>query len=183
MTNQTHKKPLLLREKLVTQGATQLSDAELLAVFISTGNGKRSCLQIGQEILNHLGDLRAVLNAPLQAFKSIAGIGLVRFTQLQALREICRRSDLIHLQKHTTLTHARDTHTFLKRQLRDRKNETFAALFLDNQHRVIAYEELFHGTINEASVYPRPIIQRALAHNAAAILFAHNHPSGISDAS
>lgn len=183
MTNVQPKRPLRLREKLLTQGSNQLSDVELLAIFISSGNGKKDCLQLANDLLYYLGDLRAVITADQHRFKQVPGLGPVRYAQLQAVLEICRRSDMINLQKSIQLTSSRDTHAFLKRQLRDKKNETFVALFLDNQNRLIAYEELFHGTINTTSVHARPIIERALALNAAALIIAHNHPSGISDAS
>ncbi|KTD27153.1 MULTISPECIES: RadC family protein [Legionella] len=176
-------RPLRLREKLLTQGVQSLSDMELLAVFISSGSGKKSCLQLATDLMNYLGDLRAILNADQQAFIQVSGLGLVRYTQLQAVREMCRRSDFISLQKEIQLTNSQQTHVYLKRQLRDKKNETFVGLFLDNQHRVLAYEELFTGTINAASVYPRPIVERALQLNAAALILAHNHPSGLADAS
>jgi len=177
------KQQLHLREKLLTDGVKALSDTELLAVFISSGSSKRSCFQLASDLVNHLGDLRAVLNAEPQNFQQIQGLGAVRYLQLQAVKEICRRSDLISLKKESTLNNTRQTHAFLKRCLRDKKYETFVGLFLDSQHRVLAYEELFHGTINSASVHPRPIIDRVLKLNAAAVILAHNHPSGISDAS
>ncbi|MFT4059434.1 MAG: DNA repair protein RadC [Legionella sp.] len=172
-----------LREKLLTNGAQCLSDIELLTIFISSGSGKKSCAQLATELLNQLGDLRAVLNATLPQFSQVHGLGEVRYVQLQAVQEICRRSDFIHLQKETQITDSKQTHAYLKKRLRDYKNETFAALFLDNQHRIIAYEELFSGTINTATIHPRPIIERVLQLNAAALILAHNHPSGISDAS
>ncbi|BCA96648.1 UPF0758 protein [Legionella antarctica] len=172
-----------LREKLLTDGAQSLSDVELLAVFISSGNSKQSCLQLAFDLIKHLGDLRAVLNADPQSFKKVHGLGEVRYTQLQAVKEICRRSDFIYLQKEIQITNSKQTYAFLKKKMRDYKNETFAALFLDNQHRIIAYEELFSGTINSATVHPRPIIERVLQLNAAALILAHNHPSGVSDAS
>ncbi|CAM2928579.1 RadC family protein [Legionella worsleiensis] len=172
-----------LREKLLNYGAQSLSDTELLAVFISSGSGKKSCLQLAYDLIKHLGDLRAILNASVQNFKQISGLGEVRYLQLQAVKEICRRSDFIHLQKETQITNSKQTYAYLKKRLRDYKNETFAALYLDNQHRIIAYEELFSGTINAASVHPRPIIERVLQLNAAALILAHNHPSGVSDAS
>lgn len=174
---------LRLREKLATLGPDNLSDTELLAIFISSGSGKKSCLQLAQELIRQCGDLRAVLNADAKTFKTINGLGDVRFLQVQAAREMCRRSDFIALQKETRLDSQKATLTFMKRQLRDKKNETFAALFLDNQHRVISYEELFHGTINTASVHARPLVQRVLALNAAAVIIAHNHPSGVPDPS
>lgn len=174
---------LNLREKLLTNGAQSLSDTELLAIFISSGSGKRSCVQLAFDLLKHLGDLRAILNADKQSFEQVPGLGKVRFAQLQAMKEICKRSDFIQLQKKTQITNSRQTYAYLKKCLRDYKNETFAALFLDNQHRIIAYEELFFGTINTATIHPRPIIERVLHLNAAALILAHNHPSGISDAS
>lgn len=183
MNRATPGHPLTLREKLLSQGSHNLSDTELLAVFISSGTKKRSCVQLATDLIRHFGDVRGVLNADLKTFKQIPGLGSVRYLQLQALREICRRSDFIQLQKDIQLTDPYSTYTYLKRQLRDKKNETFVALFLDNQHRVLAYDELFKGTINAASIYCRPLIERSLQLNAAALILAHNHPSGVSDAS
>lgn len=183
MTVVQSTRQLDLREKLLINGVQSLSDTELLAVFISSGSSKKSCLQLAFDLIKHLGDLRAVLNANPQSFKQISGLGKVRYVQLQAVKEICRRSDFIHLQKETQITNSKQTYAYLKKRLRDYKNETFAALYLDNQHRIIAYEELFSGTINSATVHPRPIIERVLQLNAAALILAHNHPSGISDAS
>ncbi|KGP63333.1 hypothetical protein EP47_10760 [Legionella norrlandica] len=183
MTFVQSARQLDLREKLLTNGVHNLSDTELLAVFISSGSNKKSCLQLAYELTKHLGNLRNILNADLRNFKSIQGLGTARYAQLQAAKEICRRSDFIHLQKEIQLSNSKQTYIFLKRRLRDYKNETFAALFLDNQHRIIAYEELFFGTINSASVHPRPIVERVLQLNAAALILAHNHPSGVSDAS
>ncbi|EHL29810.1 RadC family protein [Legionella drancourtii] len=183
MTYVQTTRQLELREKLLTNGVQNLSDTELLAIFISCGSGKKSCVQLAADLLKHLGDLRAVLNADQHNFKQVHGLGTVRYVQLQAVKEICRRSDFIQLQKETQITNSKQTYAYLKKRLRDRKNETFAALFLDNQHRIIAYEELFSGTINTATIHPRPIIERVLQLNAAALILAHNHPSGISDAS
>lgn len=172
-----------LREKLLTQSAESLSDLELLAVFISFSDTKTPCLLLAFNLIKQLGDLRAILNADQQSFNEIAGLGLNSYLQLQAAREICRRSDFIALQKETQLTNTEQTHAYLKRQLRDKKNETFSALFLDNQHRVLAYQELFSGTINSATIHPRPIVEQVLKLNAAALILAHNHPSGLADAS
>ncbi|KTC92436.1 DNA repair protein RadC [Fluoribacter dumoffii] len=183
MTVVESTRQLDLREKLLTFGAQNLSDTELLAIFISSGTSKKSCVQLAFDLLKHLGDLRAILNADKQSFKKIKGLGEVRYAQLQAVKEMCRRSDFIQLQKEIQITNSKQTYAYLKKRLRDYKNETFAALFLDNQHRIIAYEELFSGTINTATIHPRPIIQRVLQLNAAALILAHNHPSGLSDAS
>ena len=183
MIHQSPSKGIRVREKLLTNGPKNLSDIELLAAFISSGSKARSCMQLAQDMLHQAGDLRALLNLDVKHFCSIAGIGVVRFVQLQALLEIYRRSDFIHLQKEMKLTSPQQTYSFLKRRLRDKKNETFVALFLDNQHRILAYDELFTGTIDAASIHPRPIIERTLQLNAAALIFAHNHPSGLCDAS
>ena len=174
---------LNLREKLLTNGVQNLSDTELLAIFISSGSGKKSCVQLATDLLKHLGDLRAVLNADQHRFQQVPGLGAVRYVQLQAVKEICRRSDFIQLQKETQITNSKQTYAYLKKRLRDHKNETFAALFLDKPHRISAYEELFSGTINSATIHPRPIVERVLQLNAAALILAHNHPSGVSDAS
>lgn len=183
MTIQPVARELRLREKLLTCGVKSLSDTELLAALISSGSAKRSCIQLAHDLIQHFGDLRAVLNACPKSFQEVPGLGIVRYVQLQAAREICHRSNFIQLQKKTTLSNTQQTHTYLKRKLRDKKNETVAALFLDNQHRILAYDELFSGTINSATIHPRPIVERVLAINAAAVILAHNHPSGLSDAS
>lgn len=174
---------LHLREKLLTQGVKNLSDAELLAVFISSGSGKSNCLQLANALLHHFGDIREVFNSSQHDFQQVPGLGLVRYVQLQALKELSHRSDFIDLQKEVQINNTKQTYAYLKKRLRDYKNETFAALFLDNQHRIIAYEELFSGTINSATIHTRPIVERALKLNAAALILAHNHPSGSSDAS
>ena len=183
MTIQPAARGFDVREKLLTNGAHRLSDTELLAVFISSGSGKRSCMQLAHDLIKHMGDIRSLLNTDLKTFEQVPGLGLVRYVQLQAAQEICRRGDFIGLQKNTQLLNSKQTYEFLKRKLRDKKNEVFAALFLDTQHRMIAYEELFSGTINSAAIHARPIIERVLKLNAAAIILAHNHPSGVSDAS
>lgn len=177
------KRQLQLREKLLTQGATHLSDTELLAVFLSYGHRHKNCLELALDLMQNLGDLRAIINSDYQGFRKIPGLGLVRYVQLQAMVEICRRADFIGLQKNTLLDNAYETYTYLKRKLRDKKNETFVALFLDNQHRILSYEELFTGTINTVTVHSRPIIERVIKLNAAALILAHNHPSGYPEAS
>lgn len=183
MTIQPAERGFDVREKLLTQGAQRLSDTELLAVFISSGSAKRSCMQLAYDLIKHMGDMQSLLNTDLKTFKQVPGLGLVRYVQLQAAQEICKRGDFIALQKSTQLLNSQQTYEFLKRQLRDKKNEVFAALFLDTQHRILAYEELFSGTINSTAIHVRPIIDRVLKLNAAAIILAHNHPSGVSDAS
>lgn len=172
-----------LREKLVASGAASLSDTELLAIMIASGSQQKSCLRLANELLQHLGDLRSVLNSSYCCFTSIKGLGLARFSQLQAAKEICRRSDVIRLKKDTRITSSQQSFRFLKRQLRDYRNETFAAVFLDSQHRVLAFEILFSGSIASATVFIRPMVDRVLHLNAAAMILAHNHPSGLCDPS
>lgn len=172
-----------LREKLLTAGPSSLSDTELLAILISSGSRKKSCLHLAIELIKKMGDLRAILNCSYQDFSQVNGVGLVRYAQLQAVKEICRRSDLISLQKDIKINNSQQSFAFLKRQLRDLRHETFAAIFLDNQHRVLAFEQIFKGTINAATVFIRPIIDRVLNLNAAAVILAHNHPSGVCDPS
>ncbi len=177
------KETLNLRERLFYSGAQTLSDVDLLAILINSGSNNKSCIDLAHASLTHFGSLRALFNANLRTFCQIKGLGPVRFAQLQAAKELLRRNELMQLQKHAQLTNSSQTYAFLKKQLRDEKHEIFAALFLDSQHRVIAYEKLFQGSINSTAVYIRPIIERIIAHNAAALILAHNHPSGISDAS
>jgi DNA repair protein RadC len=177
------KRDLQAREKLLTYGAEGLSDAELLAVFISSGSKHSSCLQIAENLMRVFGNLRAVVNAEYKNFIQVKGLGAVRFVQLQAAREICRRNDFIKLKKDTPLTNTRHTIQFIKRALRDRKNETFVALFLDTHFHIISYETLFHGTLSTAVIHIRPLIERVLNLNAAGIIIAHNHPSGLCEPS
>ncbi len=183
MTGQPLVRELRVREKLLTSGARSLSDTELLAAFISSGSANKSCVQLAHDLLTQFGNIRCVLNSDLHSFQQVHGLGIVRYVQLQAALELCKRSDFISLQKETQLTNSQQTHAFLKRQLRDKKNETFVALFLDNQHHILSYEELFSGTIHSATVHTRPIIERVMTLNAAAVIIAHNHPSGLTDAS
>jgi DNA repair protein RadC len=183
MTSQPVARDHRVREKMLLCGAEALSDTELLTIFISSGNANKSCVQLAHDLTTQVGDVRAIVNSDPKTFQQVSGLGIVRYLQLQAIRELCRRSDFISLKKNTSLTNTQEAYTFIKRQLRDKKNETFVALFLDSQHRVLTYEPLFTGTINKTSIYPRPIITRALALNAAAMIIAHNHPSGVSDPS
>lgn len=124
MSNSPATRDYRVREKLLTSGANSLSDIELLAILISSGNRQKSCVELAFDLLNHFGDLRAVLNACPESFQEVRGLGIVRYVQLQAAKEICRRSDFIDLQKNVTLNNTHQTYIFLKRQLRDHKNET-----------------------------------------------------------
>ena len=171
------------REKLLAKGPGALSDAELLAIFLRTGVKGKTAVDLSRELLSDFGSLRALLNADQSRFTQAKGLGTAKFVQLQAVLEMARRHLLEPLQRGDALTSPQLTRMFLQRQLRDHPYEVFAALFLDTRHRLIAYESLFRGTVDGASVYPREVVRRALDLNCAAIIFAHNHPSGVAEPS
>lgn len=171
------------REKLLARGAVHLSDAELLAIFLRTGVTGKSAVDLARDLLTAFGGLRQLLVADLSTFTSHNGLGPAKFAQLQAVLEMSSRHLEQTLQKENALTSPQLTQRYLVSKLRDRQSEAFVALFLDSQHRVLEYVELAHGTIDGAAVYPREVVKMALAKNAAAVIFAHNHPSGIAEAS
>lgn len=171
------------REKLLSVGPQALSNAELLAIFLRTGIPGRSAVDLARDLLNSFGGLRPLLEAPAQEFCQHNGLGPAKYAQLQAVLEMARRCLLEDLRRGDQLTSPSQTKAYLRAQLRSLPHEVFACLFLDNQHRVIAFEELFFGTIDSAQVYPREVVKRALRHNAAAVIFAHNHPSGVAEPS
>ncbi len=171
------------REKLLLRGATALSDAELLAIFLRTGVAGETAVDLARKLLYEFGGLRQLLGADLEQFCQGRGLGLAKFAQLQAVLEMSRRYLHQQLQENDALTSPADTRRYLQAKLRHYPHEVFSCLFLDNRHRVICFEELFRGTINGASVHPREVVKRALAHNAAALILAHNHPSGVTEPS
>jgi DNA repair protein RadC len=171
------------REKLLQRGAEALSDAELLAIFLRTGVVGMSAVDLARQLIGDFGGLRPLLEADCRNFCRHKGLGEAKYVQLQATLELARRHLLATLQRGDALTSPDDTRRFLAARLRGYGHEVFAALFLDNRHRVIAFEELFSGTIDGASVHPREVVKRALAHNAAALILAHNHPSGVAEPS
>lgn len=171
------------REKLLALGAEQLSDAELLAIFLRTGLPGLSALDLARELLRDYGDLRALLGADCKAFCAGRGLGEAKYVLLQAALELSRRHLYATLQRGDALTSPDATRHFLSARLRDLRREVFAVLFLDNRHRVLAFEILFYGTIDGASVHPREVVRRALEQNAAAVILAHNHPSGVAEPS
>jgi len=171
------------RERLLASGAAALSDAELLAIFLRTGIAGRSAVDLARDLLARFGGLRPLLKAPREEFCVARGLGDAKYAQLQAVLEIARRHLAEGLSDRTALKDPRAAQDFLMSQLRDLDHEVFAALFLDTQHRVLAFEILARGTLNAASVYPREVVKSALKQQAAAIIFAHNHPSGISEPS
>jgi len=171
------------REKLLAHGVTALSDAELLALFLQTGMAGRTAIDVARDALGEAGGLSALLGADRQAFCAIAGLGVARFTVLQAALEISRRHAFSGVRDADVLSSPEAVRHYLSLHLTGLEHEVFAALFLDNRHRVIAYRELFRGTIDSAAVYPREVVKCCLASNAAAVIFAHNHPSGVAEPS
>jgi len=171
------------REKLLQRGAAALSDAELLAIFLRTGLPGRTAVDLAREILGHFGGLRGLLGAGRREFCSRPGLGEAKYAKLQAVLELARRHLDATLSRGDALSDPATTRRYLASRLRDHPHEVFACLFLDNRHRVIAFEELFRGTIDGASVHPREVVRRALHHNAAALILAHNHPSGVAEPS
>ncbi|KAF3978725.1 MAG: DNA repair protein RadC [Methylococcales symbiont of Iophon sp. n. MRB-2018] len=171
------------REKLLAKGSKALTDAELLAIFLRTGIAGKTAVDLARQLLEEFGSLRALLQADQAQFCQGKGLGGAKFAQLQAVLEMAKRHFVEIIQRGDTLTSPQATRAYLSAQLRGYSYEVFACLFLDNQHRVIVLEELSRGTIDGASVYPREVAKRALFHNAAAVIFAHNHPSGVNEPS
>lgn len=170
--------PLLPREKLLRYGASTLSDSELLAIFLRTGTKHTNVFVLSQQLLLHFGSLTALLNAELCQFKPGQGIGLAKYVQFQASIELSRRYLKEKLSQHTVFSDRNQLHQFLASHLSDKLREIFLVLFLNNQYKMIQCEEMFAGTYNVVEVYPREIIRLALRYNAAALILAHNHPSG-----
>ena len=171
------------REKLLRLGASSLSEAELLAILLQTGTPGRSALDTARVLLGEFRSLRGLLSAERQRVCRTRGLGTAKFALLQASLELSRRHYAEEMQAGPPLSNPRATREFLRAQLRDRDHEVFCCLFLDNRHRVIAFDEVFRGTIDGASVHPRDVVKLALARNAAAVILAHNHPSGIAEPS
>jgi DNA repair protein RadC len=171
------------REKLLSHGPSALSDAELLAIFLRTGIKGMGAVDMARALLNQFGSLRHLLNVSESEICQTKGIGQAKFAQLQAVLELGKRYSAELLNKSNVFNSAEQTEAFLLAKLRDQPNEVFAMLLLDSQHRLIKYRPMFYGTIDSASVYPRVLLKQALDDNAAAIILAHNHPSGIAEPS
>ncbi|MBA1241449.1 RadC family protein [Pseudomonas japonica] len=171
------------REKLLSRGAQVLSDAELLAIFLRTGVKGFSAVDLARRLLDEMGGLRGLLQADLPTFSGHLGLGEAKYAQLQAVLEIARRHLAEQLKRDSALENSTAVRDYLKAMLRHEPHEVFACLYLDSRHRVLGFEALFQGSIDSASVYPRQVVKRALAHNAAALILCHNHPSGVSEPS
>ncbi len=167
------------REKLLARGPAALSDTELLALLLRTGLPGRGVLALAQELVERFGGLAGLLQADAPALGQVRGLGgTAKRSQLLAVLEIARRAMAQHLRERPAMDSLARVAGYLQLHLAHRPHEVFAALFLDAQHRLVAMEELFRGTLSEASVYPREVVLRALHHQAAAVVLAHNHPSG-----
>lgn len=166
------------REKLLDRGARVLSDAELLALLIGSGTPGCSAVELARNLLADFGSLRALLLAERSCWTTRKGLGPARYAAVQAAVELARRHLQEELRSGLPLTTPQAAFRFLQAQLRDRPYEVFCCLYLDNRHRLIAFEELFRGTVDCAQVHPREVLRQALLHNATALILVHNHPSG-----
>jgi len=171
------------REKLLHLGVEHLSNVELLAVMIGNGRAGHSALAMSHDLLTQWQSLRQLFQISLKQLQQTPGVSQVLYCRLQASIELTRRSLLESLKRDTVIDNPATTRQFLLSRLRHLSHEVFAVMFLDNAHRLIAFEILFEGTINGASVYPRRVLERAMDWQAAAVIFAHNHPSGIAEPS
>ena len=171
------------REKLLAKGADALSDAELLAIFLRTGIRGKSAVDLARDLLTSSGSLSALCSAGESDVCELPGMGQAKYAQLQAVMEMARRTLKEKLATGNALNSPSAVRDFLRMKLQALPHEVFFVLFLDAQNRVIGSEELFRGTLTQTSVYPREVVKRALHHNAGAVIFAHNHPSGVAEPS
>lgn len=171
------------REKLLRQGAGALSDAELLAIFLRNAPSGSNAVSMARELLQKFGGLRMLLQCDARVVMQTRGLGPARYVQLHAALEIARRHSFEKLRREDVLQNPEHTRRYLSSCLRDREFEVFTCLYLDTGNRVICSEELFRGTLDRAEVHPREVLKRCLFHNAAAVIMAHNHPSGLSEPS
>lgn len=171
------------REKLLARGAGTLSDAEILALFIRTGLKGRTALDLARDWLSHFEGLRGFLDADASTLTALPGLGPAKYAEIQAALELGQRHLASTLERGDVMSSPEATRRYLSIRLRSLRHEVFAALFLDSQHRLISFEELFRGSIDSCSVHPRQVVERALKLNAAALILAHNHPSGVAEPS
>jgi len=176
-----HERP---RERLLKLGACALTDAELLAIFLRTGVPGKSALDLARELLIRFdGSLRRLVDAAFDELSVLSGVGKAKATQLMAVIELARRGLAEELRQGVSLTSPQAVRDYLRLTLEARPYEVFMVLYVDAQNRVIAIDELFRGTLSQTSVYPREVVKLALSHNAAGVIFAHNHPSGLAEPS
>lgn len=171
------------REKLLTKGAQSLSEAELLAIFLRTGVAGKSAVDMARDLIKRFGSLTRLFNATQKEFCEAPGLGPAKYAQLQAVLEMARRALDEKIKAGDALNSPKAVRDYLRLALAGREYEVFTGIFLDAQNRVLAVEELFSGTLGQTSVFPREVVKRALHHNAAGVIFAHNHPSGLAEPS
>ncbi len=171
------------REKLLSQGPSTLTDAELLAIFLRTGIKGRSAVELAHDIIDSHGGLVPLLSADCNMFCQTKGLGPAKFTQLAAVLEMAKRFETSRAKEQQFLESPDAVKSVIALNMRSLEHEVFACLFLDNRHRLICYKQMFNGTIDSASVYPREVVKAALQTNSAAVIFAHNHPSGVAEPS
>ena len=167
------------REKLIELGAEALSDAELLAIFLRVGVTGKSAVDLARDLLSQFGSLNGIFAATEHELIQVHGIGTSKYVQLQAIFEMSRRALSEQLQQRDVLKSPQAVRDYLVLKLGSLTKEVFLVLFLDTQNRLLASEELFSGSLSQTSVYPREVVKRALHHNAASVIFAHNHPTGV----
>jgi DNA repair protein RadC len=171
------------RERLIKLGAPALSDAELLSVFLRVGVKGKSAVDLGRDMLLQFGSLRTLFAANLSDFAKVHGLGSAKYAQLQAVLELAKRSISEELQTNSSLSSPQAVKQYLQLQIGNKQYESFTVLFLDVKNRLLIAQELSRGSLSHASVYPREVVKSALAHNAASIILAHNHPSGSAEPS
>lgn len=167
------------REKLLQKGTQALSNAELIAILLGSGTQNHDAMQLAYELLEQLGGIRQLFHANQKQICAFSGVGKAKFALFQTVKELCSRLLLAELAPTKKLLNSQQTKNFLRFHLRDLEQEVFSCLFLTSQYQVIAFEELFQGTVNKAIVHPREVVKKSLEKNAKAVIFAHNHPSGI----
>lgn len=166
------------RERLIKEGVASLSDAEILAIVLRTGTHGKSVVQLAQELINKFGGVRGLLACDYQQLSSIKGLGQAKYSQLAAVKELAQRCLKQELQLKPAINSANLANEYLLTTMRDYCSEVFACLLLNTKNQLICYEELFSGSINHASIYPREVVKLVLKRNATSVIFAHNHPSG-----
>jgi DNA repair protein RadC len=171
------------REKLLAKGPQSLSDAELVAIFLRTGMKGKSAVDLAHQLLDKFGSLGGIAAADQAAFTEIHGLGNAKFVQLQAAVELVRRALTQEMRGTDNLGSPQAVRKYLRLLLEHKPVEIFVGIFLDAQNRLISAQELFSGTLTQTSVYPREVVKSALRHNAASVIFAHNHPSGVAEPS
>ena len=171
------------RERLLAQGAASLSDAELLAIFLRVGVKGKSAVDLARQLIGHFGNLNRLFAASESEFSAIPGMGSAKYAQLQAVLEMARRALAETMKERDAFSQPAAVRDYLRLHLAGLPHEVFFALWLDTQHRLLATDELFRGTLSQTSVYPREVVKKALERNAAAVVFAHNHPSGVCEPS